>query len=197
MIKKELAVGFSRAYFQKTIPDTIRQISLEWERGKEQIRKEYLGIFDELFQKCIGLQKEGGKGRIKFIDIFYLHSSLLTETYELQLELFDRNFYKDSQPCFVNWKPDFFIRHFEEDLAAFEKKAKNEIIQFDYSVFWDVKKRYYSMFLVMIGEFFRREIDHVRELISYQELYKEEDVRIIYGAYMDQGVQIWPVLEDA
>lgn len=197
MVSKEFVVGFSRAYFQKTIPNTIRQISLEWERGKEQIRKEYLSIFDELFQKCIGMQKTGRKEKIQFIDIFYLHSSLVTGTCELQLELFDRHYYKDGHPCYVNWKPEFFIRHFEQDLAAFEKLAKNEIIRFDYSSFWNVKKRYYSIFLVMIGEFFRREIEQIRALDSYQELDKEDGVRFIYGAYMDQGVQIWPVLEDA
>lgn len=95
MIKKELLIGFSRKYFQETFPDTISQISLEWERNKEQIQKEYRSIFDQLFRQCLNMQKEGKKGKIKYLNIFYLHSSLITETYELQIGLFDHNFYKD------------------------------------------------------------------------------------------------------
>lgn len=196
MIKKELLIGFSRKYFQETFPDTISRISLEWERNKEQIQKEYRSIFDQLFRQCLNMQKEGKKGKIKYLNIFYLHSSLITETYELQIELFDHNFYKDRQSCYRNWTPEFLIKYLKEDLLRFQKKAENEIIQFDYSDFYKVRKRYYAMFLVVIGEFFRKEIESVTLLASYQNMEKDTDIQIIYGGYLDEGILIWPKGED-
>lgn len=196
MIKKELLIGFSRKYFQETFPDTISRISLEWERNKEQIQKEYRSIFEQLFRQCLNMQREGKKGKIKYLNIFYLHSSLNTETYELQIELFDHNFYKDRQSCYRNWTPEFLIKYLKEDLLRFQKKAEKEIIQFDYSDFCKVRKRYYAMFLVIIGEFFRREIESVTLLASYQNMEKDTDIQIIYGGYLDEGILIWPKGED-
>lgn len=47
----------------------------------------------------------------------------------------------------------------------------------------------------MLGQFFIKEATHIAELSSFGEMDREETLQMVFGGYMDRGIQIWPPLE--
>ena len=105
-----------------------------------------------------------------------MKSGLLTGTYELQINLFDKRSYFDPQECYGFWIPTLFIKFFEEDIEKFYEKARKHLVQFGYAGKQDVKLHYYDAYLAMIGQFIVKEGLEIIKLSSFQKLEKEENI---------------------
>ena len=186
---------FAKEMLGERLEDSTKKIILELERNQTAIRRGYLTKFNELFQDCIEQQQCGQKGNAAYVHIFYLNSALYTQKYELQLQVFDQMSYLDKSECMALWMPELFAKHFHDDMEWFERVASQQIVGFRYSHMMEIKRKYYTIYLGMIGQFFLREAAQIAELPSYKNMKKVEGIQIIFGGYMDQGIQIWPPLE--
>lgn len=177
------------------ISQSTEEIVKHLEKFGESVVQDLLNVYDGLFTACLKLQQNRKKNKIRFIHIFYLKSALLTGKYELMLSLFDKTSYLDQNECYSIWIPSFFIKYFKDDLDAFHKKASIQLPRFGYKDYQDIRIRYYDMYLALIGQFILREIDKVVMLPSFYKIEKEEEITIIYGGYMDKGIQVYPPME--
>lgn len=186
---------FAKEKLSGRLQHSTERIAAEIEKREASIRNDYLSKFDALFQLCISQQQNGCKNKTAFVHIFYLQSALYTENFELQFQVFDKMSYLDKAECVELWRPEPFITYYLEDMKWFEHEAYQQIVGFGYPQLMDIKKKYYTVYLGMIGQFFIKEAGYIAGLSSFDEMDKEETVQIIFGGYMDRGVQIWPPLE--
>lgn len=185
---------FAKETFQELLKQSTKSILQELRQNTSSEKKEFLQAVDSVLTLGYQMQQRKEKEAIAFLYIFYLKSSLLTGTYEFQINLFDKRFYFDKQECYGFWIPRLFVKYFEEDLTNFYAKARKHLIQFGYVAKQDVKLRYYDAYLAMIGQFIIKEGPELAKLSSFQKLEKEEDIRILFGGYMDRGIRVYPSL---
>lgn len=185
---------FAKETFQELLKQSTKSILQELKQNTSSAKKEFLQAVDSVLTLGYQMQQRKEKEAITFLYIFYLKSSLLTGTYEFQINLFDKRFYFDKQECYGFWIPRLFVKYFEEDLTNFYEKARKHLIQFGYAAKQDVKLRYYDAYLAMIGQFIIKEGPELAKLSSFQKLEKEEDIRILFGGYMDRGIRVYPPL---
>ena len=79
----------------------------------------------EVFQKAQQMQKADKKGKICTMGISYLQNSVLTGSYELRIDLYDKEFYLDSAECCTYWKPEFITRYLLKDVEHFKNVIHN------------------------------------------------------------------------
>lgn len=185
---------FAKETFQELLKQSTKSILQELKQNTSSAKKEFLQAVDSVLTLGYQMQQRKEKEAIAFLYIFYLKSSLLTGTYEFQINLFDKRFYFDKQECYGFWIPRLFVKYFEEDLTNFYEKARKHLIQFGYAGKQEVKLRYYDAYLAMIGQFIIKEGPELAKLSSFQKLEKEEDIRILFGGYMDRGIRVYPPL---
>ena len=74
----------------------------------------------EVFQKAQQMQKVDRKGKICTMGVSYLQSSVLTGSYDLRIDLYDKEFYLDSAECCTYWKPAFITEYIQKDIKYFK-----------------------------------------------------------------------------
>lgn len=186
---------FAKEKLSGRLQQSTESIITEIEKNGISIRNDYLSKFDTLFRRCISQQQNGYKKKAEFIHIFYLQTALYTEKFELQFQVFDKMSYLDKAECMELWRAEPFITYYLEDMKWFEKQAYQQIVGFGYPQIMDIKKKYCTVYLSMLGQFFIKEATNIAELSSFGEMDKEETLQIVFGGYMDRGIQIWPPLE--
>lgn len=195
MLKLNEVNTFAKEKLSGRLQYSTERIIAEIEKNGTSIRNDYLSKFDALFKLCISQQQNEEKKKAAFIHIFYLQSALYTEKFELQFQVLDKMSYLDKAECRELWRPEPFITYYLEDMKWFEQEAYQQIVGFGYPQIMDIKKKYYTVYLGIVGQFFIKEAAHIAGLSSFDEMAKEETLQIIFGGYMDRGVQIWPPLE--
>ena len=172
--------------------NNIDEIEQEFLDDKKKILSELTGIFDELFKRGIELQRKSEKGKIGFISIFYLRSSIITESYKIMISMYDKSYYIDRQELSTHWIPMFIMKYFIDDINYFEKVIKTKIVRVKKYEINDVKIHYCGEYFKVIERFLDNYIDEITSLESFNELEKEEDIKITLGEYMDQNIILYP-----
>lgn len=185
---------FAKETFRELLEQSTKCMLQELNQNTNSVKKEFLQAIDSVLTLGYQMQQKKEKEAIAFLHIFYLKASLLTGTYELQINLFDKRFYFDKQECYGFWIPKLFIKYFEEDMAKFYEKARKHLIQFGYAGKQEVKLHYYDAYLAMIGQFIVKEAPEIAKLSSFQKLEKEERFTILFGGYLDQAIRVYPPL---
>lgn len=187
--------SFSKEVLEERVNNNIEDIRQRMNKNPGKLESNFLKLFDDLFMECVAMQERKEKGKIAFIHIFYLKSPVITESYEMQINLFDKNSYMDQTDCYRLFVPEFFIQYYKEDMEYFYKKAKMNVFGFNYANYQEIRLKYYDLYLLLIGQFFLNLVKRIVELPSFLKMEKEEGLVIIYGGYMDRGLQIYPPVE--
>ena len=110
-------------------------------------------MVDNLCKKCYEEQNIGKKGDIKILHFCYHQSARLTRDYKLQVALYDKNFYLDRHEISNSLSIDFIMKYFEHEMELFESKAKQNIIEFQYSQMQKIRQKYYGLYFQVVGIF--------------------------------------------
>ena len=157
------------------------------------IKKELLSCVDGLFKRCIRQQQEGNKQAVRYIHFFYLRLSVLTRQYDIQINAFSEQSYMDDVETMTLWKPDFIMKYYEEDMKAMEKEAEKRMIRFGYPQLIELRERCFALYVALTGQYLASAAGDIAGLESFHKMHKAEGVQIIFGGYMDKGIQIWPL----
>lgn len=185
----------NEVYVQKLMSEqyekNLLEISKEYVEKKEKIDKEFISVFDALFRSGIAMQQEGRKGKIAVISIFNLKSSILTENYDIQINLYDENFYLDRKDIFAFWKPTFLMKYYKSDMEFYKEKTKH-ILGIGYEKLQEFRMQYCDLYTVLISKYCMEKSGEIVKLESYKQLEKWEETIITFGSYMDKGICIYP-----
>lgn len=165
--------------------------SLQGTKG-EEMKKEFLNSLDRLFKRCITLQEQGKKEPIRYVYLFFLNASLLTETYELQFNAFSNQAYMDKVECMELWVPKLFVDFFLKDFEKLDRKVGHEVIQYNSHMRLELKRRLYAVYVVFIMNYILQTIGEVEHMESYQMMNKDKQIQIAMSGYMSESIQVWP-----
>lgn len=190
--KKEIDL-FAQAAFEEILATSTSEMVADLKNQEELVLQEFLKPFNEVFESCKRLQQEKRKGPVSYVHIFFLKAALMTKTYEFMINAFDERSYEDKNVSYKCWVPDIFIQYYEKNLDIFYHQARSQMVGFRTGHFADVKFRYYDIYLGLILQFVFSHAKYITELSSFQTIEKVDKPVIIYGGYMDKGIQVYPL----
>lgn len=193
MVAPEKMNEYAGKVMQEILSERAPKIekALAGEEGKK-IQADFLESLNRLFEKCIKRQETGEKEAIRYVYLFILNASFLTETYEMQFNAFSQRAYLDKVECMELWVPKFFIDSFLADFAILDKRAEREIIRYNYQMKMTLKKMFYEVYLFFVQQYIHTMVRDVEKLESFQKMVKHDELQIIYSGYMAEGIQMWP-----
>lgn len=165
---------------------SAEQIQGDYNIHKGEIIKSYLKVFETLLQNTENQQKKGKKGEIQYICISYLRSSLYTKSYQFQIDFYDTSFYLDTMECSQNWKSDFIMKYFEEDIrstAEYIKRTKIRVLDWELE---EIRKNYIYQYYYLVQKFCEDKASEVMELIKHSSIKTTEPMFLLYGGYMER-----------
>lgn len=137
----------------------------------------------ELFGEAVRLQVGGEMADICYFCISPLRSSLLTESFDVQLALYDSDFYL-GRSVSTYWHPLFIYKYFEQDISMFSSYIKRKIPQVkDYEV-QDYKIDFISNYHILLHRFCVENAWSALSVPSYNGMIKSENIKILFGEYM-------------
>lgn len=195
MIKLEELDAFAKEFMSKRLESSTQEMQDTLKRKVDKIRKEYMAVCDRLFRKCITQQEKGKKEDIRYIYFCYLKSAMLTRKHEIQLNAYSKDGYADATETMELWYPSFITDIYEKDMEALDTAAKKKVIHYGYSQYMELREKCFPIYLTFVGKYIVAEIKNVIALDSYTKMQKNSEIQMIYGGYMDYGIQVYPPME--
>lgn len=185
------------SFAQTLFADQFGQTSalLQKEYQKERNRDEIKKIFQGLFMKADSLERHNKE--IAYLGICYLHSSLLTGSYELLLSLYDESLYLDSDPIEVYWKPSTIFAYFERDLEEIIPRLRNKYIRLQQYELSMIKKLYAEYYYAVIQKLCK---DMCWEILSseyFSKIHIGGKFKVFFGRYRGEGRTLYCLEGDA
>lgn len=154
-----------------------------------------LDIMDKLFKQVFFLQKEGKKEAIRYIHFFFLGSSIITDSNEIQINLFSKESYMDKQDAMAIWHPNFILDYHLNSVEVIDKMARQHVKGYSHKQYMDIKLWSYAMYNLQIFSYLLRTAPAIAQLDSFRKMEKESDIQMAFGGYMDKAALIWPMEE--
>lgn len=178
-----------RIDFEEKIKSKSLDIGKKIEEKETEIKEKFLDKIDKLFKKAILEEKE-----IKYFLISPLESTLLTESYEVQLSLYTEEFYLQDEEYIEYFKIPFVFDDIDEEMKVFEKKVKeNFSVVLDYEI-KELRYSYIKGHKIFIMVFIAHFLKYIYELESFKNL-KKEELKFLYGGYMDKITELFTYTE--
>ena len=147
-----------------------------------------------VFQKAQQMQKADRKGKICTMGISYLQSSVLTENYELRIDLYDKEFYLDSAECCTYWKPEFVTGYLLQDVEYLKKEIRFKIPQIKTYELQQFIDGYLLNYMYLLAQFFQQILPQVLDKTKtlFQEVAEENSI-LKYVTDIDEvkGLLLW------
>ncbi|BCJ93044.1 hypothetical protein acsn021_06130 [Anaerocolumna cellulosilytica] len=168
-----------------------KEIEKVFEIHTEEIFRELMKTFHELFQKAIQFQEMNEKGEINYITISFLNFGFLQNTIELKLSLFDNTFYMDAKEVTVYFKCNYFDKIIRNDMDNFKSYIERRMIQVKYHELYSYKKICMMKYKSVMENAMSAYVNYVVRLKSFEKLVKTKSFKIIFNEYMCQGTVLF------
>ena len=181
----EIGKGMMEPIFMGQLPELMKN----YKDGETEILTGLEEKLQVVFQKAQQMQKADRKGKICTMGISYLQSSVLTENYELRIDLYDKEFYLDSAECCTYWKPEFITGYLLQDVEYFKKEIRFKIPQIKTYELQQFIDGYRLNYMYLLVQFFKQILPQVlnKTKTLFQEV-AEENMTVIFGEYMGKGI---------
>ena len=163
---------------------------LEREYRKKERRNEAVESFVRLFNLAADKKKEWS-----WLGICYLHTSFQTGSHEFLLSLYNKEFYFDSDPVEVYWRPSGFFGYFEEDMGTVMKSLCNQ-----YPRIWRyeedaVRRACADYYYAAVRQLCFDLEEEIMETEAFQKAAKAEAFTAFFGRYQGEGEILWRMKE--
>ena len=189
--KEKVLDEFKRKYVEGYFYEEASKIYEYFEENKDSIKKKMLISFREGCKKALELQNEGIKQNIKFIYISYLRTSIMDNKSTYRIDFLDNRWFMDKEECSIDLNMDFIyeplFKHMEE---LNEKKSEYgcTITEMDIEKIKMKESEKYNKIALNILD------GMIEDFIStdeYQEMKKDEEIRVFAGEYMDKVMVLY------
>lgn len=177
-------------YLLERFSQSKEKIVSSYRANKEEIWKSFFDIV------CYGAEECEKKNKnVRHIVISILHSSILTQSYELQIAYMNNDLYMDEAPVNVYWAPMFIFQCIEDDMQFFKKKISEEVPRIKEYEMDNIREKYVlnHYFLVMLL---------LKEMIpvAIEEIVRKYDciadnIMVSIGKYMEKVILLYQIGE--
>lgn len=190
MERNKIITRATNEFLENNVLESFPIILEEILKNNDFYMKEIMLAFEQLFQKGIKYQKENKKGSIAFVGISFLHNSFLNETFEFEIELYDENYLADKNPVIWNYVPSFMAKYYKDDWTSYQEYMKSKISKLRKNETYPFRLILADKYKKIMERFFVQIIPYIMRLLSYRDLIKSDDVKILYGDYYGKCIQI-------
>lgn len=171
--------------------DFEEKVERAYEKDKDEAESSFLKQMNQLFTQCHKMQKEGRKNAVSYVMIYPLRMGFQSGSYDVMISLLDSIGYSDRKEATAYWVPEYLIPVIEEEKRYYEKALEKQFIRV---MFYEKKDALVELFeecyFEPLKRFFKKQIESCKELESYQAMDKEDDIRFLYGEYMEEMIQL-------
>ena len=140
------------------------------------------------YAKC--LQEQHKKGKIQYIIFSYLQGASLKETIEIKIDLFDEFFYLDMEECTGYFTPGIMQAQYMLDIEKLHREAEKNFIRLQMWELRELEIKYATYYKHICGRMLESMSDLIMETLLAGEIALTEDIKLLYGEYMDKTVDI-------
>ncbi len=90
------------------------------------------------------------------------------------------------------WNPSFITDLYKKDMEEAEIEGKRQVIHFGYPQMLEIKERSYLLYVMMTGQYLAYLSEEIAGIPAFGRMEKAEGLQMVFGGYMDTGIQIWP-----
>lgn len=166
------------------------------DRDAEAIHEDFLKDYDKRSRaftdalregclKAITMQEEGHKGDVKYINITYLRTRVLTKDYSYRIDFLDKRWFLDTDECYSYWDNSSIYSYLD-------KVREDMLYQIDHRTLHDYDVDYMCQ---VLADFYNRMVYHqvkvfIEDAVAcpeYEGMGKDSQLVITFGEYMDQS----------
>ncbi|MGN0244675.1 MAG: hypothetical protein ACI4DK_01770 [Lachnospiraceae bacterium] len=165
----------------------------EIERDGGKIWNEIKEILDEVSEKIVMGQRQGKKGKIKYLSLNFLQLSSYTNKLQWYITAFDENFYIDEQDVGIYYSPTCLNDKYLYELEYMNKILRQKYIRIQ-NYEWDTIKIVYAVYYDSIMRVLLENLSEMMmEYIVTSDICISDEFLILYGQYMDKAKILYEV----
>ncbi|GAA0078125.1 hypothetical protein UT300005_25030 [Clostridium sp. CTA-5] len=189
--KEKIMNEFNLKYVDGRFDKESTNIHEEFNKNKLNITETLISKFKEICKKANKLQEQGLKGKIKFIYISYLRTSLIENTGIWRIDLYDEKWFLDKEECAENIDLTFIynplFNHMQELLEK-RKEYGRTITEMDIEKIKLIEGDKYHNLAIKI---LQNMIENFLECSEYKDMKNHEELMIFAGEYRDNTVLLY------
>lgn len=189
-MRLEQVLETASALIEMQIQSAYAEIQEYYDTNSQDIDSRIETLFQQLFSIGASALQEG-KGAISCLSISYLYSSLMTETGEFLLTLYDDRLYFDDGPVYAYWSPEFLWEQFRRDTEKIEYGLKKQMHRLKKYELDAVKTEYAERFFEIAHKMFVDYTDIIVSKLRDSQLEITPHFSVIYGGYLDTAAVLW------
>ena len=164
----------------KKLQDLDQEMSMD---KFQKYAKDFIRPLDDLFKEIKGIQEQGLKGTIHFINIYFLHNTFQKGKLELLAEAYDEKGIFDREPISIQYSPQEMSEASKKDWNDYVKYMNSAIIQIKYHELHPYFIVLANAYMKMIREIFRSFIPVIVHLESFNNMKVSNNLMIGFGEY--------------
>lgn len=180
---------------QKCIPIMQEIILQDFEKLQRQAENDEneeslikaVEVLCQNYEKNVEMQN-----KVAYMDFCFYRSSILTESYEVEISFMDKSTYLKKERPFVLWNTEFIMDYYKKNLDYFEKKLRKRIPKIEKYECKQMGQKLGYQYLGMIQWYIQKKIDKIINLDILQKLDKEENFCVVFGGIYERKVVVWP-----
>lgn len=158
----------------------------EYEKNKGIYISSYLEAVDSLLKKVKKLQDKEKLGSIEYIWINCIRASVETGSYKYAIKAYDEEIYYDTDEGDIRYVSEYKKNYIEEDKKYLEKLVLEKVIRAKKYEIRDLQKWYiWNTYIKQMPKEMEDAIERIKELESYKEIKKHEEVIMRYGEMLE------------
>lgn len=186
MERQEQILATMQEILAPRLQDKIR-VTLQSIAKNEYHDENLMQAMDKLFQNASKQQEQGKKGPIAFCVCSLLYSSVLMKTYDLRIDLYDKDFYLDETETSVQWHSPAY-KDIDLEIQTFSSVLRKQLIRVrDFEV-EDASYQYALYHNALTLALFTSHINDFWTLKSYQSLLIDNKMDVFFGEYIGETV---------
>lgn len=186
----------AKELFQPRLADRLQSFSTTHDKYN-RLCTEYRKVIADFIQAAQRRQADMRLGAVSYLMISYLHSSAITKTYEFEISLMNERFFLDSDAYSIYWCPKIFFDFIEEDMEVFAAEARKRWIRIRDYEFDDIRRFYANECNGLAALFFAEKTLQAAVDGGVKGLDCGQELKILYGGYMDKVVALATIKRDA
>lgn len=179
-------------YTVENIVYGMDEIAKSYVDNSYEYLKTILWGFEVVFQKAISRQKENGKGKIQFIAIYFLYSSLQSGEYNIQVELYDEKYLFDKEPIVGLVDCSHILKYYGDEWKHYSNYMQKHVIQVKYTELLKYRKALQYKYKKIVYETIKRYLPYIMKLKSFVDMEKCERYCITFGEYFSEAECLYP-----
>ena len=153
---------------------------------REELLKDTLRQLAELLEK--NQEKE-----ISYLQISYLHTTLLSGTYHYLAVLYDSLYYLDVKSASCELTLDFIYQFFTEDIEYLSRKLEEKYHRLYSNDIMAMKEACNRYYIGIVLNYLELVLEELVQADVFRKMKKQSSFKILFGEYMGKGKTVYEV----